>query len=141
MWLAFVDLRFWGKERGLGVSYPLVCHGLDAAAATRVVWSEYVSSNVKARMAAALGIPEYEAGRVLEFWAALHDLGKITPGFQRQVAIPDGFSDNDQSVPHQSASAWCAPGLLEMLGYPVGRAGWARLVGQILGGIMGSSTG
>ncbi|WP_373289902.1 HD domain-containing protein [Saccharopolyspora thermophila] len=34
-----VDLRLWGKERGLGgACYPVVCHGLDTAAAARVLW-------------------------------------------------------------------------------------------------------
>lgn len=42
---AGVDLRLWGKERGLGgARYPVICHGLDAAAAVRALWKEYLST-------------------------------------------------------------------------------------------------
>lgn len=99
-----------------------------------MLWRGYVSSNVKAKLSEALGLSEDETGAVLEFWASLHDLGKIVPAFQRQVEIPDGFADDGKSVAHQRASAWCVPGLLESQGYAGGKTGWARLAAQILGG-------
>jgi hypothetical protein len=33
-----VDLRLWGKSRGLPGRYPLVCHLLDSGAAARCLW-------------------------------------------------------------------------------------------------------
>lgn len=131
-----VDLRFWGKERGLGVAYPLVCHGLDTAAAVRVLWRDFVSAGLRVKLGAALGLTESETCAVLEFWAALHDLGKIVPCFQRQVGIPSGYRDDRKMVAHERASALCVPHGLEVLGYPAPENGrqWSFLVGQVLGG-------
>ncbi|GAA0523055.1 CRISPR-associated helicase Cas3' [Saccharopolyspora thermophila] len=137
-----VDLRLWGKERGLGgACYPVVCHGLDTAAAVRVLWWHVVAPGLRARWATALGMSESEACAVLELWASLHDVGKVTPSFQRLVQIPPGYADDPvaERVAHDRASHVWVPSALESVGYPAqGTRRWSRLVGQLLGGHHGT---
>lgn len=138
---AVVDLRLWGKERGLGgARYPVVCHGLDAAAAVRVLWSEFVSPGVRRRCSAALGVSEAEACALVAFWAALHDIGKISPPFACRLEMPPEFGTGDGvRLGHDEAAGlvgwtrrgprnrWCWP-----IGWSVGAdrrcisAGYAR---------------
>ncbi|MDA0564154.1 CRISPR-associated helicase Cas3' [Streptomonospora sp. S1-112] len=133
-----VDLRIWGKARGLGDDrYPVVCHLLDAAAVMRVLWRDSVSPGLRAAVSADLGVSEPEAGRLLELWAGLHDIGKITPSFQQQVAVPAGYplTNVDQGLPHDVAGGrWLASALREA-GYPdERRKRVAKLVAQVVGG-------
>ncbi|WP_281290781.1 HD domain-containing protein [Streptomyces sedi] len=58
---------------------------MDTGAVYRALWGTVVSRTVRARIAAALGLAVEEAREVTAFWAALHDMGKITPPFQMQV--------------------------------------------------------
>lgn len=81
---AGVDLELWGKSRGLTARYPLVCHLLDAAAAVEALWDAYLSPGLRAAMAAELNVDEDQARSLLAYWAALHDIGKCTAGFQEQ---------------------------------------------------------
>lgn len=128
-----VDLRLLGKERGLGgARYPLICHGLDTAAAAILLWRDFVSPGLRARLASVLGLSEDEASSVLALWASLHDVGKLTPSFQRQVALPPGYPDDlsGEGQQHANASYAWVPGGLMSLGYPdVGRAYFKK--GQI----------
>ncbi|MDP9643942.1 CRISPR-associated endonuclease/helicase Cas3 [Actinopolyspora lacussalsi] len=126
------DLRFWGKERGLGgARYPVACHGLDAAAMLRCLWREYVSPGLRARIAELLELSEDETRRLLEFWAAAHDIGKITSSFQSQVEVPSGYDSDDVTAPHDEATQHALYPLLIELGYPGRIAKWAA---QLLGG-------
>ncbi|RKS68100.1 CRISPR-associated Cas3 family helicase [Actinomadura pelletieri DSM 43383] len=135
-----VDLALWGKRRGLPGPYPVVCHLLDAAAAMGVLWDLYVSPAGRRHIAAGLGVDDERARRVLMFWAALHDIGKVTFTFQALAddAFPElvGYPDvprerirHDQAV-HQ----WLGPALRQV-GY---RARSLRdeafMVAQLLGG-------
>ncbi|GAA0986095.1 CRISPR-associated helicase/endonuclease Cas3 [Acrocarpospora macrocephala] len=80
-----VDLTLWGKSRGLPSPYPLVCHLLDTAAVAEALWDEYLSPGLRASIAAELKSGEDETRCQLSYWAALHDIGKCTAGFQSQV--------------------------------------------------------
>jgi len=81
-----VDLGLWGKSAGLphGVTYPVVCHLLDTAAVALMLWERFVPGGLRARIAAGLGVTEGDAGRLIGFWAGLHDIGKVVPSFQGQ---------------------------------------------------------
>ncbi|MGO4612985.1 CRISPR-associated endonuclease Cas3'' [Nocardia sp. 2TAF39] len=81
-----IDLRLWGKSRGLDVPYPLVCHLLDAGAGVGVLWDRCLSAGVRRFVAAGLGVGELEARALLVFWAGLHDIGKVMACFQAQDA-------------------------------------------------------
>ncbi|GAA3739248.1 CRISPR-associated helicase/endonuclease Cas3 [Spinactinospora alkalitolerans] len=133
-----VDLQIWGKSRGLDEErYPLVCHLLDAAAAMRILWRDVVSAGMRRWLARQMEVTVDHAGRLLEFWAGLHDIGKITPSFQRQVSVPHGYplSPDDRKVGHDVAAHLWLASALQQAGYADGRrTPVARLVAQLLGG-------
>ncbi|GIH29593.1 CRISPR-associated helicase/endonuclease Cas3 [Acrocarpospora phusangensis] len=80
-----VDLDLWGKSRGLPLPYPLVCHLLDTAAMAETLWDEYLSVGLRVAVATELNSDQNETRSLLSYWAALHDIGKCTPGFQGQI--------------------------------------------------------
>ena len=65
-----------------GDAHPVACHLLDVAHVAGVLWSKCLAASVRGRWAAALGLPERDAGRWIAFWAGCHDIGKACPGFQ-----------------------------------------------------------
>jgi CRISPR-associated endonuclease/helicase Cas3 len=103
-----IDLRIWGKARGLGdLRYPLACHLLDAGAAARLLWDRYVQPGVRKVISEGLGVDEDDAGRLVALWAALHDIGKITPDFQaldRDAHLPGYPSGHGQQLRHDEAA-------------------------------------
>lgn len=144
-----LDARLWGKEHGLDRPYPVVCHLLDTGAVYRVLWDTVLGETVRARIAAALGLTVGEAREVTAFWAALHDLGKITPPFQAQV--PAAFArlsgepfyrfsqgaERQREFRHEMATHWALATLLAEIGYPdhtMTRRSVAHQVAQLLGG-------
>jgi CRISPR-associated endonuclease/helicase Cas3 len=75
----------WGKlSHDRTRSHPLICHLLDVAEMTRALWCEALTGGQRAQWAIALKLDEAAAGRLLAFWAGLHDLGKASVAFQRQ---------------------------------------------------------
>ncbi|GAA3196733.1 MULTISPECIES: CRISPR-associated endonuclease Cas3'' [Streptomyces] len=157
-----LDTRLWGKERGLQRPYPVVCHLVDTGAYFTELWASAVGPRMRARVALALGLSETDAGRELALWAALHDLGKISPSYQHSFSNDErvrnkypgrfeqilaggsyrhgaGGTDNGAG-PHSQITHWTLAGILEQLGYPPGdpdgpvgdRVGHA--IGQLLGG-------
>ncbi|MGW9214468.1 CRISPR-associated endonuclease Cas3'' [Embleya sp. NPDC055664] len=151
-----LDVRLWGKEQGMKPPYPVVCHLVDTGAYFAALWESAVGPRMHARVALALGLSELDAMRELAFWAALHDLGKISPSYQHSVrrGYPECFEKtfvnrcyqhgtggtDNRAGPHERITHWTLPGILEQLGYPPGdpqgpvgdRVGHA--IGQLLGG-------
>jgi CRISPR-associated endonuclease/helicase Cas3 len=84
-------IRFWAKtthdkERYPNAYHPLICHMIDVAAVTLVMWEEVLPKAAKKRIARALGLPTDKeglelAGRIVAWIAGLHDLGKASPPF------------------------------------------------------------
>jgi CRISPR-associated endonuclease/helicase Cas3 len=116
-----LDLRIWGKSKGLGGRrYPLACHLLDAAAVARLLWEGYVPPGVRKVIGEGLGVSEDHAGVLAALWAGLHDIGKITPEFQacdpdaRLTGYPPG---RGQRVPHDQAGYSWLQAMLPHLGY------------------------
>ncbi|WP_371656808.1 MULTISPECIES: HD domain-containing protein [unclassified Streptomyces] len=81
-----VDTCLWGKSDGLPMPYPLAGHLVDTAVVCGTVWDSVLSAAQQRRVAEALKLGPQQARGVVMFWAGLHDLGKITPGFQRLAA-------------------------------------------------------
>ncbi len=82
--------RFWAKT-GEGWKdlpeadrryHPLLYHLLDVAAVTETIWDEALARTVRQRLETALGP---DARKTVIYLAAMHDLGKASPGFQGQV--------------------------------------------------------
>ncbi|MEU9146566.1 CRISPR-associated endonuclease Cas3'' [Streptomyces sp. NPDC048349] len=141
----------------------MLCHLLDTAAMCGVLWDALLGAGTRARIGGALGLPVGDARSVVSFWAGLHDLGKITPGFQAQV--PGLFSrlssdpvyalargvEHLPVLRHEAASHWAVAALLAEAGYPQGRrrSGGRRSlqgavshqVAQLLGGHHGLFAG
>lgn len=77
--------QYWGKtDRNGGGSYhPLVYHSLDVAAVGYQILSRHPI--LSSRIAKALNLTPEEGIRVVTYLLSLHDLGKWSEGFQRQV--------------------------------------------------------
>ena len=81
----------WAKfNRETYETHPLPCHLLDVAQVTLAIWNEVLTDRVRTRLAEPLGLNAEQAGRLLAFWAALHDIGKASPAFQRKVKSLEG---------------------------------------------------
>lgn len=150
-----VDVRVWGKERGLGEPYPLVGHLVDTGVVAGALWDGFLAQSQQDAIAGELGVAPGEARSLVAFWAGLHDVGKIQRGFQFQrdalrhpscaALLGDqafaGRVPGDSggaSLGHEVASARVLPALLAGSGYPQGRRQPNRSlvvrVAQLLGG-------
>lgn len=85
----FSPWTLWAKwSRGsktVGSYHPVLCHLIDVAMATEALWRQVLPWRWKERFAAALELEVAAAERWVIFWAGLHDLGKVCPGFQLQL--------------------------------------------------------
>jgi CRISPR-associated endonuclease/helicase Cas3 len=86
-----VLIRFWAKTTHNKAHYPnayhpLICHMIDVAVVTELMWNKVLSKAAKIRIARAFGLPTDTeglklAGRIVAWIAGLHDLGKASPPF------------------------------------------------------------
>ncbi|MCX4554288.1 CRISPR-associated helicase Cas3' [Streptomyces sp. NBC_01500] len=145
-----LDTRMWGKQKGLPRPYPVVCHLLDTAAVFQALWRVVLGSQARVRVAEALELSVEDSCTVLSFWAGLHDLGKVSPPFQAQVAEAYASLRDDpaygcapsaeqtREFRHEMATHWSLTQLLADAGYPgVGkpvRTAVSHQVAQMLGG-------
>src|SRR5262245_47430159 len=84
-------VRFWAKtthnkDRYPNAYHPLICHMIDVAVVTQMMWEEVLPKAAKKRIARSLGLPVDKAGlkltgRIVAWIAGLHDLGKASPPF------------------------------------------------------------
>ncbi|WP_432159222.1 MULTISPECIES: CRISPR-associated endonuclease Cas3'' [unclassified Streptomyces] len=151
--LALVDPQLWGKQHGLPRAYPVVCHLLDTAAMAGALWDSLLSHEVVERLSGEVGVAADELRQLVCMWAGLHDLGKISPAFQRkcvdlyaalQAADPAyGPASAEElrdalTLRHDEATHWVLVGIFEEFGYPANPRGAHRGVGhqiaQMLGG-------
>lgn len=79
--------QIWAKwpRNGERRFHPLLCHMLDVAHVTRLMWSRALTAAQRARIAASLGLEESDSESWVVFCAGLHDLGKASPAFQTQL--------------------------------------------------------
>lgn len=84
-----IPWTFWAKwSRGsktAGSYHPVLCHLVDVAMVTEALWQRVLPWRWKERFAARLDLDIASAERWVVFWAGLHDLGKVCPGFQLQL--------------------------------------------------------
>lgn len=131
-----VDLRIWGKERGLPSPYPLLWHLVDTAVVAGALWDLYLTQGQRRFIAGGLGVEEDHAKLLVMLWAGLHDIGKATPGFQMQC--PQAFASiradpaygrevGSRNLGHDRASQLSLVRLLR----PDGRAAGSPRSGQI----------
>ncbi|GAA1748969.1 CRISPR-associated helicase/endonuclease Cas3 [Streptomonospora arabica] len=136
---ATLDFCLWGKSEGLppDVRYPLVCHLLDASAAAEVLWRDHVACGVQEAIAAGMGTSVDHAGELITYWAALHDIGKITYTFQAQdgTAPLHSYPATEHRKGHDHVVAEWLQYVLPEHGYPgEGPRPPALMAAQLLGG-------
>jgi CRISPR-associated endonuclease/helicase Cas3 len=137
-----IDLRIWGKARGLGdLRYPLACHLLDAGAAARLLWDRSVPPGLRKVISQGLGVGETHAGALVAVWAALHDIGKITPQFQSSAShahLP-GYPPGHGQLRHDEAAHKWLQAMLPRLGYAGGdQSSPSFMLAQLIGGHHGT---
>lgn len=74
----------WAKTGSQDRTHPLICHLIDVGQATLALWQQGLAAGIRSQLARALGLAVEDVGKVIAFWAALHDLGKASPAFQRK---------------------------------------------------------
>lgn len=141
-----VDLRLWGKSKGLVRPYPLVWHLVDTAAVVASLWDGFLTLSQGKVIMDGLGVAEQQARSLVMFWAGMHDVGKATPSFQAQVTeaydalLADrgyGRVRGSGELRHDRAAQVAVRGLLRSLGYAhTGRTSKTPCyrVAQMLGG-------
>ncbi|MCK9459122.1 MAG: CRISPR-associated helicase Cas3' [Proteobacteria bacterium] len=73
---------FWGKAAKSEVVHPVVCHMLDVGAVVRAFLDTCAPQSLLTLLAEPFGGQIEAARQALPVLAALHDVGKISPGFQ-----------------------------------------------------------
>lgn len=138
----------WGKaSKKFHTIHPLLYHMIDVGEAARALWNLALPDVIRRDISSKLNLSEEAAGRLVAFWAALHDLGKASPAFQRLYppAIADlerlgfDFTQTAQATytaHHNLISAWALVDLLCNETNMTKRA--ARRVARALGGHHGS---
>ncbi|MEX1019533.1 MAG: CRISPR-associated helicase Cas3' [Litorilinea sp.] len=76
--------RLWAKTDRSGTTHPLLFHMIDVGTVTQHLWDQVLAAGFREDVSQRLGLGVDEAGRLLAFWAALHDIGKASPFFQRK---------------------------------------------------------
>lgn len=71
----------WAKTNKEGKVHPLICHMIDVAQVALAMWEHCLTDSIREQMSQTLGLKPGPAGRLIAFWAGLHDLGKASPAF------------------------------------------------------------
>jgi CRISPR-associated endonuclease/helicase Cas3 len=117
----------------------------DVAAVALVVWDQVLSVGQRATIARGLGVDASAARSLVGLWAGLHDLGKVSPGFQAmdETSFAALIADSDFAcgpvgggLRHERAAQLVLPELLEGVGYSTApwRSSTAYRCAQIVGG-------
>ncbi|MFJ8676392.1 type I-E CRISPR-associated protein Cse1/CasA [Streptomyces sp. NPDC093589] len=95
--------RAWGKhDRGTESWLPLWRHMADSAAVAGRLWDEWLPSNVKRLLVEALPDGADDAGRLVVWLAAGHDIGKATVAFSCQVdSLAEKMRDAGLEMPYE----------------------------------------
>lgn len=118
--MADVLRLLWAKTNKANDWHPLIFHLLDSGFVSLSIWEDYLSPFTRERFSHLLGVPQQDAGRLLAYWTALHDLGKASPGFQAKFPLQKSvlqttgllFPPNLSPRPHNLVSAWALETLL-----------------------------
>jgi CRISPR-associated endonuclease/helicase Cas3 len=128
--------------------HRLIYHLIDVGMVAKALWQDALPSQLKSQLALWLGLSVENAGWLLAFWSALHDLGKASPAFQIKIKHApviqelreQGFSlpeHIDKPTRHEVVTAWAIQSekLLEESGLD---SQWSQSVAQALGGHHGA---
>ena len=138
-------LTGWAKAHGLLEPYPLIFHLLDTAAVALSLWDRFLTASQRRAIAKGLDVDETQARLLVAFWAGIHDIGKLSPGFAQ--CDPGGWGTVSAQL-RDDVGAWKAERhdiaglrtvseLLGAFGYELEAGGAKRTawrVAQIVGG-------
>lgn len=77
------DLNLWGKLKG-DLTHAAICHCLDVGAVAWTIWP-LLSKNFRKILCKCLRVDDSEMRKLFAFLASIHDLGKLSPAFQKKV--------------------------------------------------------
>lgn len=150
--MARFDL-FWAKWRGKrkGDFHPLLFHTLDVGVVARELWQSGLHEALRRFFVSELGLSRREAIAWISFFAALHDIGKASPAFQRQsepartTLQEHGFQFRSfsEDCPHGIITTHVLPDILRALSEAEDEAGgfppeFGRALGLTVGGHHGT---
>src|SRR4051812_48382043 len=75
-------LKFWGKTGRDGAWHSAVHHMADVGCVCEALVAERLPRRLVLRLCEPFGLDAARASRWFGFLSALHDIGKIAPGFQ-----------------------------------------------------------
>ncbi len=119
------------KETAAHSYHPLICHLIDVAMVTRVMWDDVLSRWTRRRVSGVLGLDEDAAGQWITFFSGSHDIGKGCPAFQLRDVMPvelrariEGaglFAPKPNKVNHGAVSTYVLKEQLSTVDYRVPR--------------------
>jgi CRISPR-associated endonuclease/helicase Cas3 len=130
----------------------LLYHLVDVGQVALLMWQKVLTDSIRQHLAGLLDLSVTETGQFIAFIAALHDLGKAGPAYQKkyapnwllndlkaagfQLESPDGKKAFEKTFPHATVSTWVLEAFLpEYLGL---EKKFARKIAVALGGHHGS---
>lgn len=127
-------------------THALICHMIDVAQVALTLWDEVLTEGMRQQFATTLSLDAEAAGRLIAFWAGLHDLGKASPCFQRKYKpAVSMLSHAGLEFPRHFTEETCYHGtisgeaLAEHLEHETGLpSGVARQVARAVGGHHGT---
>lgn len=100
-------IRFWAKtthdkEKYPNAYHPLLCHMIDVAMVTQVMWDQVIPTATKKRIVELLGLSANSesieaAGKLIAFISGLHDIGKASPPFAHRQTPQDIYKIYDNT--------------------------------------------
>jgi CRISPR-associated endonuclease/helicase Cas3 len=110
-------IRFWAKtthdkDQHPNAYHPLLCHLIDVAAVTQLMWNEVLPEAARKRITLAFGLSTEPAGKLVAWIAGLHDLGKASPPFALRETAQDIrrlYDETAFALPHSPPAAKDAP--------------------------------
>lgn len=78
----------WAKAGSGSAGYhPLLYHLIDVTQVVLSIWNNSLPASSRKYFSDLLDLDETSTGKLLAFWAGLHDLGKAGPGFQAKIDL------------------------------------------------------
>ncbi|MFD7645985.1 CRISPR-associated helicase Cas3' [Kitasatospora sp. NPDC059795] len=114
----------WAKLTGIEAPYGVLLHGLDSAAMLTALWHHYLSPHQRRLITRGWRLSQPRTVALLMLLAALHDTGKITPGWQGRHPEADHLTgtpgyppppDNAAVPAHERATHLVLPELLHRI--------------------------